>query len=304
MSVLLNARPEERRPLPHLVRFFTAAAPPPAAVLKAMGEAGFDVTHLYGLTETYGPAVVNDWKDEWHALDHETQAHLKARQGVRYHALEALDVLDPETMQPVPADGQTMGEVMFRGNVVMKGYLKNKASTDKAFAGDWFHSGDLGVKHPDGYRGLNERDQVYAAGQDRRHRVHPLQRAASWRLVALRCAAVGGRGRISRPGRGARRRARRQRDRPHRPHALPLRRSSALFRLPRRGERDRLRPARRQAVRAGALFSLPALLSPGAPQPGRGRAEALGAPREQDQAPPRRQCRNSLAVSAETEGDV
>src|SRR5271165_3079770 len=83
MSVLLNARPEERRPLPHLVRFFTAAAPPPAAVLKAMGEAGFDVTHLYGLTETYGPAVVNDWKDEWHALDHETQAHLKARQGVR-----------------------------------------------------------------------------------------------------------------------------------------------------------------------------------------------------------------------------
>ena len=168
MSVLLNARPEERRPLPHLVRFFTAAAPPPAAVLKAMGEAGFDVTHLYGLTETYGPAVVNDWKDEWHALDHETQAHLKARQGVRYHALEALDVLDPETMQPVPADGQTMGEVMFRGNVVMKGYLKNKASTDKAFAGDWFHSGDLGVKHPDGYVQLRDRskDIIISGGEN------------------------------------------------------------------------------------------------------------------------------------------
>ena len=168
MSVLLNARPEEKRSLPHLVRFFTAAAPPPAAVLKAMGEAGFEVTHLYGLTETYGPAVVNDWKDEWNALDAETQAHLKARQGVRYHALEALDVLDPETMQPVPADGQTMGEVMFQGNVVMKGYLKNKASTDKAFAGGWFHSGDLGVKHPDGYAQLRDRskDIIISGGEN------------------------------------------------------------------------------------------------------------------------------------------
>ncbi|MBV9907376.1 MAG: AMP-binding protein, partial [Hyphomicrobiales bacterium] len=115
MSILLNAGDDEKRPLPHLVRFFTAAAPPPAAVLKAMGEAGFEVTHLYGLTEVYGPAVVNDWKEEWNVLDAEAQAHLKARQGVRYHALEALDVMDPETMQPVPADGETMGEVMFRG---------------------------------------------------------------------------------------------------------------------------------------------------------------------------------------------
>ena len=130
MSVLLNAGPDEKRPLPHVVRFFTAAAPPPAAVLKAMGEAGFEVTHLYGLTEVYGPAVVNDWKEEWNALDAEAQAHLKARQGVRYHALEALDVMDPETMQSVPADGQTMGEVMFRGNVVMKG-LSQKQSLDR-----------------------------------------------------------------------------------------------------------------------------------------------------------------------------
>ena len=168
MSILLNARDNERTPLPHLVRFFTAAAPPPAAVLKAMRDAGFEVTHLYGLTEVYGPAVVNDWKDEWNALDAEEQAHLKARQGVRYHALEALDVMEPDTMTPVPADGKTMGEVMFRGNVVMKGYLKNKPSTDRAFAGGWFHSGDLGVKHPDGYIQLRDRskDIIISGGEN------------------------------------------------------------------------------------------------------------------------------------------
>jgi fatty-acyl-CoA synthase len=168
MSILLNAPASERRPLPRLVRFFTAAAPPPASTLAAMKEAGFEVTHLYGLTETYGPSVVNDWKSEWNALDGETQAALKSRQGVRYHALEALDVVDPETMESVPADGETMGEVMFRGNVVMKGYLKNKASTDAAFAGGWFHSGDLGVKHPDGYIQLRDRskDIIISGGEN------------------------------------------------------------------------------------------------------------------------------------------
>jgi fatty-acyl-CoA synthase len=168
MQILLNAHEEEKRPLPHGVKFFTAAAPPPASVLKEMSEAGFEVTHLYGLTETYGPAVVNDWKSEWDALEADAQAELKSRQGVRYHALDALDVMDPETMQPTPADGVTMGEVMFRGNVVMKGYLKNPASTQKAFAGGWFHSGDLGVKHPDGYVQLRDRskDIIIAGGEN------------------------------------------------------------------------------------------------------------------------------------------
>jgi fatty-acyl-CoA synthase len=168
MSTLLNAPAHEKIAMPHVVRFFTAAAPPPAAVLAAMREAGFEVTHLYGLTETYGPAVVNDWQDRWNDLDGAGQAELKARQGVRYHALEDLEVIDPETMQSVPADGRTLGEVMFRGNVVMKGYFRNKASTDKAFAGGWFHSGDLGVKHPDGYIQLKDRskDIIISGGEN------------------------------------------------------------------------------------------------------------------------------------------
>jgi fatty-acyl-CoA synthase len=168
MATLLNAPANEKKPLPHVVEFFTAAAPPPEAVLAAMKEAGFNVTHLYGLTECYGPAVVNDWHAEWNALGPAEQAMKKARQGVRYGALEGLDVLDPETMAPVARDGETLGEVMMRGNVVMKGYLRNKASTDKAFAGGWFHTGDLGVMHPDGYIQLKDRskDIIISGGEN------------------------------------------------------------------------------------------------------------------------------------------
>ncbi len=168
MSTLLNAPEAEKKPLPHTVEFFTAAAPPPEAVLAAMREAGFNVTHLYGLTETYGPAVVNDWQADWDRLDAGEQAARKARQGVRYLPLEGLDVMHPETMVPVARDGAQMGEVMFRGNVVMKGYLKNKPATEKAFAGGWFHSGDLGVIHPDGYIQLKDRskDIIISGGEN------------------------------------------------------------------------------------------------------------------------------------------
>src|SRR5437868_4202202 len=168
MATLLNAPENEKKPLPHVVEVFTAAAPPPAAVLAAMKQAGFNVTHLYGLTECYGPAVVNDWHSEWDALPLTEQAEKKARQGVRYGALEALDVRDSETMAPVPRDGETLGEVMMRGNVVMRGYLKNKKSTDAAFAGGWFHTGDLGVMHPDGYIQLKDRskDIIISGGEN------------------------------------------------------------------------------------------------------------------------------------------
>jgi len=168
MATLLNAPAEEKKPLPHVVEFFTAAAPPPEAVLAAMKAAGFNVTHLYGLTETYGPAAVNEWRTDWDALSPSEQAAMKARQGVRYVPLEALDVRDPDTLAPVPWDGESMGEVMFRGNVVMKGYLKNKSATEKAFAGGWFHSGDLGVMHRDGYIQLKDRskDLIISGGEN------------------------------------------------------------------------------------------------------------------------------------------
>ncbi len=168
MSTILGAPAQDKRPLSHAVEFFTAAAPPPEAVLAAMAEAGFNVTHLYGLTETYGPAVVNDWKEDWSSLASPERAALKARQGVRYCALEDLAVLEPETMERVPADGATMGEVMFRGNVVMKGYLKNRTATEAAFRGGWFHSGDLGVLHPDGYIQLKDRskDIIISGGEN------------------------------------------------------------------------------------------------------------------------------------------
>jgi fatty-acyl-CoA synthase len=168
MSTILAAQEQQRPALRQAVEFFTAAAPPPESVLLEMQQAGFNVTHLYGLTEVYGPAVVNDWHTDWDTLAVTEQSTLKARQGVRYHALEELDVLDPDTMCPVARDGKTLGEVMFRGNVVMKGYLKNKQATDEAFMGGWFHSGDLGVIFPDGYIQLKDRskDIIISGGEN------------------------------------------------------------------------------------------------------------------------------------------
>jgi len=168
MSTLLGAPEEEKRQFSHVVDFRTAAAPPPEAVLAAMADAGFRVTHLYGLTECYGPAVINDWKTEWNALPGAEQARLKARQGVNYQALEGIDVLDSDTMTPVPRDGETVGEIMMRGNVVMKGYLKNPKATSEAFSGGWFHTGDLAVMHPDGYIQIRDRakDVIISGGEN------------------------------------------------------------------------------------------------------------------------------------------
>ena len=168
MTMLIHAPAEVKERFDHTVEMATGGAAPPSAVISAMESMGFRVTHLYGLTETYGPAAVNEWRAGWDALSPGEQAAKKARQGVRYVPLEALDVRDPDTLKPVPWDGETLGEVMFRGNVVMKGYLKNKSATEKAFAGGWFHSGDLGVMHRDGYIQLKDRskDIIISGGEN------------------------------------------------------------------------------------------------------------------------------------------
>ncbi|HEX4117572.1 MAG TPA: acyl-CoA synthetase [Rhizomicrobium sp.] len=166
MSTIINAREDEKRAFGQRVTFMVAAAPPPEAVLSGMDKAGFDIVHVYGLTEVYGPAVVNEWHQDWEHLKGDARAKRQARQGVRYHTLEELNVLDPETMEP-KAPGE-LGEVMFRGNVVMKGYLKNPDATRQAFAGGWFHSGDLGVIHEDGYVQLKDRskDIIISGGEN------------------------------------------------------------------------------------------------------------------------------------------
>ena len=140
-----------KRTFDHKVEVMTAAAPPPAKVIAEMERIGFHVTHVYGLTEVYGPVTVCAWNTDWDVLNVEEQAALKARQGVAYVTLDGLNVIESETGKTVPADGQTMGEVVMRGNTVMKGYLKNLPATKKAFADGWFHTGDLGVMHADGY---------------------------------------------------------------------------------------------------------------------------------------------------------
>jgi fatty-acyl-CoA synthase len=168
LNMLANASPDERRPIAGTVEVMTAGASPPAAVIEAMESSGFHVTHVYGLTETYGPDVVCAWHDDWDALPQADRATLKSRQGVPYAVQQGLMVADPETLEPVPRDGETMGEVFHRGNIVMKGYLKNPAATEDAFAGGWFHSGDLGVWHPDGYVELKDRskDIIISGGEN------------------------------------------------------------------------------------------------------------------------------------------
>ncbi|MBV7335250.1 acyl-CoA synthetase [Chloroflexi bacterium TSY] len=167
-NMLVNAPAETRSQKQHPVKGMVAAAPPPAAVLQEMAENDFQITHVYGLTETYGPAVLCERHREWDALSIDEQATLAARQGVRYHMLEALTVANPQTLEPVPADGETIGEVLFRGNNVMMGYLKNQEATDAAFEGGWFRSGDLGVMHPDGYIELKDRskDIIISGGEN------------------------------------------------------------------------------------------------------------------------------------------
>jgi fatty-acyl-CoA synthase len=168
MGMVINAGEAERRTFDHPVEIMTAAAPPPPAVLERIEQMGFRVTHVYGLTEVYGPATICAWHADWDEQPPEERARLKSRQGVRYPVLEGLMVADPDTMAPVPQDGATMGEVFMRGNLVMKGYLKNPEATGKAFAGGWFHTGDLGVWHPDGYVELKDRskDIIISGGEN------------------------------------------------------------------------------------------------------------------------------------------
>jgi fatty-acyl-CoA synthase len=168
MNLMANAPAALKADIDHTINFMTAGAAPPPAVLEAMAKLNIKVTHAYGLTEVYGPAVVCSWREAWDELPMAEQAELKSRQGVRYPMLEELLVVDPETMQAVPRDGATIGEIMFRGNIVMKGYLKNPAATQEAFTGGYFHSGDLAVCHPDGYIEIKDRskDIIISGGEN------------------------------------------------------------------------------------------------------------------------------------------
>jgi len=167
-SLLINAPDEMKQGIDHRVSGLVAAAAPPAAMIEGMERLGFDVTHVYGLTETYGPAAICAKHAEWETLDIGERTDRNGRQGVRYTCQEAMTVLDPETMAEVPFDGVTMGEIMFRGNITMKGYLANPAATADAFAGGWFHSGDLAVMQPDGYVKIKDRskDVIISGGEN------------------------------------------------------------------------------------------------------------------------------------------
>ncbi len=167
-NLLVNAPRELREGINHRVHAMVAGAAPPAATIEGMERMGFEITHVYGLTETYGPAAVCAKHDAWEKVDIGERARLNARQGVRYHLQEGVSVRDPETMLSVPADGETIGEIMFRGNITMKGYLKNPTATREAFAGGWFHSGDLAVLNPDGYAKIKDRskDIIISGGEN------------------------------------------------------------------------------------------------------------------------------------------
>ena len=167
-GLLVNASEELKAGLPSGVKAMVAGAAPPASLIEGMEQLGFDLTHVYGLTEVYGPATVCAKHEEWDGLDIGERARLNARQGVRYHLQRSARVLDPQTMQPVPWDGETMGEIMFRGNITMKGYLKNAKATQEAFAGGWYHTGDLAVQYPDGYIKIKDRskDIIISGGEN------------------------------------------------------------------------------------------------------------------------------------------
>jgi len=167
-NLLVNADDQLKTGIAHRVHAMVAGAAPPAALIESLERLGFELTHVYGLTEVYGPASVCPQQEEWHALDIGERARLNARQGVRYHLQDGCAVLDPDTMTPVPADGETIGEIMFRGNITMKGYLKNPTATEDAFRGGWFHTGDLGVAYPDGYVRIKDRskDIIISGGEN------------------------------------------------------------------------------------------------------------------------------------------
>ena len=167
-GLLVNAPDAMKVGVPAGVKAMVAGAAPPASMIEGMEKMGFDLTHVYGLTEVYGPATVCAKHEAWNDLDIGERARLNARQGVRYHLQRDVRVLDPETMQPVPWDGETMGEIMFKGNIAMKGYLKNLKATEDAFAGGWFHSGDLAVQYPDGYIKIKDRskDIIISGGEN------------------------------------------------------------------------------------------------------------------------------------------
>ncbi len=168
LNMITGASEKDQKKLGHKVYVLTAGAPPPSIIFKKMQTLGFEVMHVYGLTETYGHILQCAWNDQWDDLDEDKQNEIKARQGVRYPNTEDVMVMDPETLEPVPKDGKTMGEIMIKGNVVMKGYFKDKEATDKAMAGGWFHSGDLAVAHPDGYIKIQDRskDIIISGGEN------------------------------------------------------------------------------------------------------------------------------------------